>query len=167
MRQLKFQIPICLTKSLNSTAATQGHLVDPMSFFVLRVRLRNRNSVIFSQIFEAADCMLLTIWQVSNLLEQLSERNSFICRVFHWQIWKTQLFSFHSPLYFVVPCISFLEGFWNSDKSGPVPISILRSECTTLNSFLTSTPELHIIRILLHECSKQEKYCASKSKYLL
>ena len=74
-----------------------------MSFFVSRVTIIFQNRFIFGHILKAADCILLTIWQVSNLLERLPELNSSIGGVGNknWQIWKTQLCCFQSPLYFV------------------------------------------------------------------
>ena len=91
------------TKSLNSTRPTEGHFGAYWGRICTRVILKNRKSPIFVLIFESVNCIVLTIWQVINLLEPVSDCNSFSDSVDNknWQIWKTQLCCFQLPLYFV------------------------------------------------------------------
>ena len=102
-RRLTSQLAICLTKSLNSTRPTEGHLRAYWGPFWTRVIIFYRKYSILMFKIQAVECIILTIWQVSNLLEQVSDCNSFDDSVDNknWQIWKTQLWCFHTRLYFV------------------------------------------------------------------
>ena len=134
------------------------HFVDPMSFFVSRVRLRNRKRFIFSPIFEAADCMLLKIWQVCNLLERLPELNSFTGGVGNknWQIWKTQLCCFQSPLYFVGLRISSGR-FLKVRQKRPRTNKYLRKRMHSLILIFDFHPRaLHMTCICFTKWSKKE-----------